>query len=685
MGICGERVCPPFCRECFLTQGDSYEPRSRVVTYSVFLMEEEVDGFLRGERDDLLVELADTPAALRLVELPCCRRIFFSGELDSTIECAMQSGEIHAVACPQCRTPLQSSWYRRQSRLIKARQQVLWEVHQAVAAAHGTAASNYAERADAAAKLLQSVLNAQSCPILQEALDKYFEEPRPVKPNPPGKKAKNKGHQKFKKLEEEWNKSRDSLEHGRKAIQDLVAHHCTENKSPESLFQLCDLLCETMFFCLDNPPKASEAVSSFLGVVLMVSDLLRKHHQMRRSKEWSEHFSHFLRDPSSFGRKVIEYLIGLFREGLVHITEQIEQIVWANRNLQLKHLQIRIQIIQREEQRTAASDNAATAFTPRALDKQHDFSEYEALIEQLWTRADEHVRQQQFFRRGQMPMVFHRNHCLRLSCSSFQRFIRGCTTTAANAGQLNQDHFELAFHGTGSPEAVRAVLCRGFDIARRSGQAHGPGEYFAVQPETSEPYTRNINMMLLCAILSKDANGRAIPAVHPHQGIWVVENRVDDAFVLPLGVITYGNATGNPGRCTVPVPAHVGTLLAALDDIQKRTSKKTILSQEEDEHFKRFLTTTEQTLIELEQRMLQVVPSRDVLLGITAAMGVTAGHWYKCACGYLYVIADCGGAMVRATCPTCHREIGGDNHRLVQSSQSAAGMIQPGAQPAWPT
>lgn len=57
---------------------------------------------------------------------------------------------------------------------------------------------------------------------------------------------------------------------------------------------------------------------------------------------------------------------------------------------------------------------------------------------------------------------------------------------------------------------------------------------------------------------------------------------------------------------------------------------------------------------------------------ILQAIGLKQGHWFKCKCGFLYCIGECGGAMERATCPNCKREIGGQNHTLTRESTLAS-------------
>lgn len=67
---------------------------------------------------------------------------------------------------------------------------------------------------------------------------------------------------------------------------------------------------------------------------------------------------------------------------------------------------------------------------------------------------------------------------------------------------------------------------------------------------------------------------------------------------------------------------------------------------------------------------------------IVSAMKMRPGHWHKCPNGHVYVIADCGGAMVSRRCPDCESTIGGENHTLASGNQVASEMD--GAQhPAW--
>eukprot|EP00794_Sanderia_malayensis_P018595 gene18595-20461_t len=56
---------------------------------------------------------------------------------------------------------------------------------------------------------------------------------------------------------------------------------------------------------------------------------------------------------------------------------------------------------------------------------------------------------------------------------------------------------------------------------------------------------------------------------------------------------------------------------------------------------------------------------------IIKAMGLKAGHWYKCKNGHYYAIGQCGGAMEESTCPECKEVIGGKNHGLAAGNEHA--------------
>ncbi|XP_017477675.1 PREDICTED: NFX1-type zinc finger-containing protein 1-like isoform X2 [Rhagoletis zephyria] len=68
---------------------------------------------------------------------------------------------------------------------------------------------------------------------------------------------------------------------------------------------------------------------------------------------------------------------------------------------------------------------------------------------------------------------------------------------------------------------------------------------------------------------------------------------------------------------------------------------------------------------------------------IHKAMGYKQGHWYKCPNGHIYMITECGGAMEVGKCNECGAQIGGSQHRLLNSNTLATEM-DGATRPAWP-
>jgi len=189
------------------------------------------------------------------------------------------------------------------------------------------------------------------------------------------------------------------------------------------------------------------------------------------------------------------------------------------------------------------------------------FSLYRALVKV----AEVFVQQDHSFVRGKGRLKFHVNECLHNSCSSFQRFAAAIPqprSLLCASGELNLDAIEFGFHGT-SEAVIDAILCRGFDVGRRSGQAYGRGEYFGLSPETSEGYAKGGESMLVCAMLKQ----------HVHRGtptIAVVDNPLDDrgkAYVLPVGVMSW-SIGDRKQRCQYPAARSAWTTMcSSLDDM----------------------------------------------------------------------------------------------------------------------
>ena len=69
---------------------------------------------------------------------------------------------------------------------------------------------------------------------------------------------------------------------------------------------------------------------------------------------------------------------------------------------------------------------------------------------------------------------------------------------------------------------------------------------------------------------------------------------------------------------------------------------------------------------------------------VVAAMGgeIRAGGYYRCVCGYIYTVGECGGPMERAACPKCGHAIGGQQHRLESGNDHVD--FDGADAPAWP-
>ena len=95
----------------------------------------------------------------------------------------------------------------------------------------------------------------------------------------------------------------------------------------------------------------------------------------------------------------------------------------------------------------------------------------------------------------------------------------------------HQRKTQLAFHGT--PEAnIQSICTNGFDPSKRSGQAYGPGEYFAVSPGIPMGYCGGSKKLLLNELLLGQQGTH-----HTRHGDIIVMK--DPAHDLPRFVITF--------------------------------------------------------------------------------------------------------------------------------------------------
>lgn len=70
---------------------------------------------------------------------------------------------------------------------------------------------------------------------------------------------------------------------------------------------------------------------------------------------------------------------------------------------------------------------------------------------------------------------------------------------------------------------------------------------------------------------------------------------------------------------------------------------------------------------------LHIVSEREKI-EIVKAIGLTKGHWFKCAKGHYYCVDRCGGAVQTARCPDCGSVIGGARHALARGNVRAPEM-----------
>ena len=94
----------------------------------------------------------------------------------------------------------------------------------------------------------------------------------------------------------------------------------------------------------------------------------------------------------------------------------------------------------------------------------------------------------------------------------------------------------FAWHGT-APAAIAPICDTGFDPKRRSGQVHGPGEYFGVDPEVSLSYCKGGGYMIVAFLLRG-------PHLKTQPGFChVVDNPKDwvASFSVPVLVVGFGD------------------------------------------------------------------------------------------------------------------------------------------------
>ena len=90
----------------------------------------------------------------------------------------------------------------------------------------------------------------------------------------------------------------------------------------------------------------------------------------------------------------------------------------------------------------------------------------------------------------------------------------------------------VAFHGTPSG-AVPAIFAQGFDVSKRTRQAHGPGEYFAESPRLAEHYAGSGTIVVVQLLLCRRGRDYRRVEIGGHSAIVAK----DPTCILPCGVL----------------------------------------------------------------------------------------------------------------------------------------------------
>ena len=610
MGVCGE-VCPEFCCSCFRDARSNhreYEPRNRLVSLGVFLKDEEVDAFLLGELDlSAEAPIVQRPSALRLVELRCCGKTMLAGELDKQIEVTTNSSEVLPICCPLCGRVLSADHYRRQSQRIKQRQEDILSIR-------AICLEECTRREDKRESLIEdledvaiSILPETVGEVVRQLLDDFDNAPWEYCPRKPTTGKKN---QNFKKNMEQYEndmKKYDDCEKMRNKMMSLI-EETVRGAVHKHVHEQCLAMASVRL--LLSARNESVDLSN-----LDALDYFQC--QVQLSQICLNYFAGTVRQHDQFFSGCAIF------HGKGSLSVAKRQVAFAT----LCRLDQRCSNLLRV---VAEGSLGMSVGSPPNIPRCVPYEAHSKLLVDLQGCAKRAVQDSAFFLRGAGRLSFIENACLSTACSAYQRF--------ANTVQPG-DTYRIVYHGT-TPDAVSSILCHGFDVMRRSGQEHGPGEYFAGQPEMLLTYARDGGRLLVCAIVDR-------PSFHKGSNIFVVDNPVNQpelAFVLPLGVALFrANGSTDVHRCTNP-PLCPPSLQRVHDAVRVLIHRE---GQGTD------LLRVEQLAVELTtcERVLSVSKhareSRN-----TNVLKVTAGHWFKCSKGHFYAIADYG-AMDTADCPDC--------------------------------
>ena len=155
------------------------------------------------------------------------------------------------------------------------------------------------------------------------------------------------------------------------------------------------------------------------------------------------------------------------------------------------------------------------------------------LLNKLFEKAHEFVKGNWRSDQGLNPIQFiKRNENLMNELSSIRKlFDAGCKQLQIN--DILENGF-FGFHGS-CEEAIKPICEEGFDPNRRSGQVHGPGEYFGVNADVSHAYCKQGNLMIISFILKG-------PFVKTVENFCYVVNNPNDqkiTYSIPVLVVNF--------------------------------------------------------------------------------------------------------------------------------------------------
>ncbi|CAF0990082.1 unnamed protein product [Brachionus calyciflorus] len=93
----------------------------------------------------------------------------------------------------------------------------------------------------------------------------------------------------------------------------------------------------------------------------------------------------------------------------------------------------------------------------------------------------------------------------------------------------------FSWHGT-SLTSIDPICKEGFDPRKRSGQAHGQGEYFGLSPQVSLGYCKNSNLMIVAFLIKSKIINTVANFCH------VVNNPLnfEQSYCLPVLIVNFG-------------------------------------------------------------------------------------------------------------------------------------------------